>query len=81
MKANNRINQIAQIKLRDNEEILKLSRRTSESLEKSRKKRLKEANKDNDMFYINNIFWSFSMPEIFKILINKSLKKIRNHFF
>lgn len=54
---------------------IKLSDKTSGSLNKSREKRLDEAFKDNDLLYLNVFFNNISIFQITHLL----LKKIESH--
>ena len=64
------------IYIRNKKDAIKLSAKISKNYEEDQKKKLKEANKNDDMFYIANMLGNLSIFDIFKILVNKSKKYI-----
>lgn len=64
------------IYIRNKKDAIKLSAKISKNYEEDQKKKLKEANKNDDMFYIANMLDNLSILDIFKILVNKSKKYI-----
>lgn len=64
------------IYIRNKKDAIKLSAKISKNYEEDQKKKLKEANKNDDMFYIANMLDNLSIFDIFKILVNKSKKYI-----
>lgn len=60
-----------QIYMRNKQDVKLLSKKTAKSLEDGRKKRLKEAIKDDDMFYLTSMLNNLSIFDVLKLLIDK----------
>ena len=66
-----------EILIRNKHDALKLSKKTLEYLESSRKERFLEAVKDGDKIYLNSIYESLSMTDLIKLLCRKVKKRIQ----
>lgn len=61
-----------EILIRNKKDTLKLSKQIVESSEQMRKQRYLDALSSNDRLYLNSIYESLSVKDIFKLLITKA---------
>ncbi len=65
-----------EILIRNKQDAGKLSKKTHEMLDESRKMRLKQAIKDNDILYLNSIYENFSILDLLKLLCKKTINHL-----
>lgn len=63
-----------EILIRNKKDTLKLSKQISECSEQMRRERYLKALEDNDRMYLNNVYDSLSVKDLFKLFIMKAQK-------